>query len=132
MSRRLRRTRPSKERLDAGDQLAGRERLGEVVVGSEFEPDDSVHLLPFGREEEDRKAGRLLVPAEPPQDLEAGKARQHDVQNEEVRRAGFDPCQGGASFQDVDGAEPFGLQVVPDQLGDVRVVFHEKNRRHGR
>jgi len=35
---------PPQDRADAGDNLGGAERLDDVVVGAELEPDDAVGL----------------------------------------------------------------------------------------
>ena len=48
---------------DPGHQLAGRERLDQVVVGPQLQPEDAVHLVVARREEEDghRAAGPDLA-----------------------------------------------------------------------
>ena len=43
-------------RAHPGHQLARREGLGQVVVAAELEPDDAVHLLPLGGEEDEGQA----------------------------------------------------------------------------
>ena len=43
---------------DSGDHLPGAERLDDVVVGAELEPDDTVRLLPARRDDDDRHARR--------------------------------------------------------------------------
>ncbi len=48
---------PPQHRTDPGDQLAGRVRLGDVVVGSEFETDDLVDLAVASGHHDDRDAG---------------------------------------------------------------------------
>ena len=44
--------------VDAGDELRGRERLDDVVVGAEPQPDDAVGLLALGRQQDDRGPAR--------------------------------------------------------------------------
>ncbi|GBL39312.1 probable transcriptional regulator ycf27 [Nitrospirota bacterium] len=41
------------ETLDAGDQGLGAERFGDVVVGSQFQPNDGVGLLRLGGQHND-------------------------------------------------------------------------------
>ena len=53
---------------DAGRQFARIERLGQVIVGAEFEADDAVHILAARGEHQDRHLALLPQPA---QDLEA-------------------------------------------------------------
>ncbi len=65
----------------AADQLADRERLGDVVVGADLEADDLVHLGVLGGQEDDRnRAAGAHVAA----DVEAGLAGHHDVEDQEV------------------------------------------------
>ena len=50
---------PARERFDPHRELAGRERLGHVVVGTEPEPDDLVHLVVAAGEHEDVRVRAL-------------------------------------------------------------------------
>ena len=45
---------PAQDRPDAGDQLARAERLGQVVVGAQLEPEQLVELVVPGGEHHDR------------------------------------------------------------------------------
>src|SRR4051794_870751 len=68
--------------LHARAELPHRERLGDVVVGAELEPEDLVDLLALGAEHDDRDA--LPLGAQPPADLEAVHLGQHHVEHDEV------------------------------------------------
>ena len=68
--------------LHARAELAHRERLGDVVVGPELEPEHLVDLLRLGGEHDDRD-GRALR-AQALADLEPVHARQHQVEHHEV------------------------------------------------
>ncbi len=48
---------PAEQGVDPGDQLAGAERLGQVVVSADGEPDHQVGLGVAGRQHEDRGRG---------------------------------------------------------------------------
>ena len=48
-------------RLDPGQQFPDAERLGHVVVGADFKPQDFIHLFAFRREHENRCAGFILA-----------------------------------------------------------------------
>ena len=76
--------RAPQERLDPAHQLAQPERLGQVVVGSQLEPDDLVDLVVASGQDEDRhlRAGR----AQAAEDLEAVHAGKPDIEHHEVRR----------------------------------------------
>src|ERR1700722_5277366 len=80
---RPRHLRSPQRRLDPAGELAQRERLGDVVVGAELEPDDLVDLLGLGRQHDDRhRAAAPQLPA----DLEPIDPRQHQVEHDEVER----------------------------------------------
>src|SRR4051794_3730097 len=79
---RARHPRAAERRLHARAELAHRERLGDVVVGAELEPEDLVDLLRLGREHDDRHG--LALRPQAPADLQAVHARQHHVQDHEV------------------------------------------------
>ncbi len=51
-------------RVDAREQLAHRERLGDVVVRADLEAEELVPLLDAGRQHDDRDAPRLVHAAE--------------------------------------------------------------------
>src|SRR5262245_11430288 len=70
------------DRLDAGDQLALVERLGQVVVGPEAEALDFVVEFGKSRKNQDRRvdAGR----AQPAQDLVTIDVWQHDIEKNDV------------------------------------------------
>ena len=67
---------------DARDQLVRAERLGDVVVGAELEPDDAVGFLGARRQHDDRHCGRGRIGAQRVADLEAVDARQHQVEHQ--------------------------------------------------
>ena len=69
-------------RLHARAELAHRERLGDVVVRAELEPEDLVDLLGLRGEHDDRH--RLALGAQAPADLEAVHPRQHHVEHDEI------------------------------------------------
>ena len=73
--------RPPQERADATAELADRERLRDVVVRAELQPEDLVELVVARRQHDDRDGA--LGP-QPPAHLEPVDAGQHDVEHDEV------------------------------------------------
>ncbi len=73
---------PPQQRAHAGQQLAHRERLGDVVVGAEVEPQDPVHLGAPRRQDQHR--GVVAGPPQPAEQLVAVEAREHDVEDDQV------------------------------------------------
>ena len=84
---RRRRTRPPapEHRLDAGQELHHVERLRQVVVRAELEPQHAVHHLAAGGEHEDRRLHALL--AQVAQHVEAAPAGQGHVEQDDVEGA---------------------------------------------
>ena len=82
----------SQHGLHAGDQFARRERLGQVVVGPEFEAQQLVELVVAGREHDDR---RRRVAADGSSHVQAVGPGQAQVQDDEVRLALADRGEGG-------------------------------------
>ena len=74
----------AQDRLDPGDQLAGRERLGHVVVGAELEAEDLVGLLLLAVT---TMIGTLPPAMQRPGHLEPVHARQHQVEQDQPGRS---------------------------------------------
>ena len=75
------RARAAQDGADAGDELAGAERLDDVVVGAELEAQHAVGLVAAGGEHDHRHA---LVGAQLAQQVEARAVGEHDVEEHEV------------------------------------------------
>jgi hypothetical protein len=70
----------AQQRLDAREQLGHLERLGEVVVGAELQPDDAVeHLGARGEHQDGRRDAAL---PQRPAHVEPVAAGQHDVEHD--------------------------------------------------
>ena len=67
---------------DAGEQLARAEWLDEIVVGTDFQPNDTVGLVAAGGEHDDRH-GRGS--AQRTGDIEPVHIRQSEVEHDQVR-----------------------------------------------
>ena len=72
---------PAQDGPDAGDELARAERLGQVVVGAELEPEQLVELVVASGEHHDRDR---RVAAQLAGDVEAVEAGQAEVEDDEV------------------------------------------------
>ena len=77
--------RAAQHRVDPQHQLARAERLGDVVVGAQLEPDDPVGLRRPSAVS--MITGTSLVLAQPAADLEPVDAGQHQVEHDQVGRA---------------------------------------------
>src|SRR6266581_4841908 len=88
------RLRATQHRVHAGEDLANREWLGDVVVGAKLETDDLVDLGVLGRDDDDRHAAALAKRAA---EVEAAHPRQHQVEQHEVRSRGARRAQAGGA-----------------------------------
>ncbi len=124
--------RAAQQRAHARDHFVRAERLGDVVVGAQLQPDDAVRLFGAGGEHDDRHGGRARVAAQRAADLEAVEAGQHQVEQHEIRQRPAHRRQHlGPGMQQVHG-KPGAAQAVAEQVRDVVVVFdHEKTRGGG-
>ena len=114
----------AEQRLDAREELAQGEGLGDVVVGARSEALEHVVLRALGREHEDRLSGKSL--ADVAAGLEAVHPRQHDVEDDESEPAGegfADSFLAGLHAvrfvavvrEDVAGSLAQGLLVLDDE-----------------
>ena len=83
---------PPQQRVDPGDQLAAAERLGEVVVGADGQPDDEVGLRIARGQHQHRNRP---VPLDLAAHVEAVDPRQHEVEHDEVGLEGPAPLDPG-------------------------------------
>src|SRR5436305_1217960 len=116
----------AQHRLDPRDQLARAERLGQVVVATLFQPEDPVHLVVAGGQEQYR--GPVTRRAHPLADLGAGDARQPDVQyaGDGAQLPGGGQA-GGAVVLDVY-PETVPRQVQLHQVGDRAFVLDDEDQ----
>jgi hypothetical protein len=84
----------SKDGTKPGDQFAGIEGFGNVIIGAYFKSDDSIHLLGAGGRD---NYGDLRCRAHPSKKLKAIKSREHDIE--------YDDCvvSGESAVQPLEG-----------------------------
>ena len=119
----------AEEGLRAGDEFADAEGLGDVIVGAEIEAADDVFLLALCGEHEDGHGE--FFRADGAADFKAVEAREHDIEDDEVRGA----VEGGieALLAVAGGADLVaeGGEVVLEGAEDGGVVFDDEDGRHG-
>ena len=119
----------AQDRLDPRDELARVERLRQVVVGADLEPDDLVDVLVARGQHQDRHVGAL---ADPLADLDAVDVRQHQVEHDQRRRV-----RGGLAERVGAGRRrPHRVAGVPqverDERGDRALVLDDEDGRRRR
>src|SRR6266545_514367 len=119
---------PPQAYADAGHQLAQGERLCDVVVSPDLEAEDPVDFLPLGGEHDDRRFDPLA--AQLPADVQAAHARQHDVQEDQVRVLLDGEVDRGVAAAGFEDAVSLLLEVDLESLGDVLFVFYDQDLLH--
>jgi hypothetical protein len=116
------------ERADAGREHAGTEGLGDVVVGPALEAGDHVGLLALGREHHHGHVAGLGLALEPPADLQAVHRRQHEVENDQIRRlttGGLERLLAAAHAVD---AVALLREVVAHELEQILLVVDDEDQ----
>ena len=112
---------PPEHRTDSGDELAGREGLGDVVVGTELEPDHSVDLVVASGKQYDRRA---LLGSELAADVEAVQlAWQSHVDDRKLRPLACDVLEPPFGVLGLENPVPLLSEVHGDEVRDVAVVL---------
>ena len=122
---------PSQQRPYPLEQFEQANRLGDVLVGVEPEAADLVGFLPAGAYDDDRHA--IPARADGVEHLEPRHAREHQIEQDEVGSPSLGlleacPAVGGNAH-----LIALALEVVAQTVGEVGVVFHQKDPRgaHG-
>jgi len=121
--------RAAQDDLDARQQFARVEGLGQVVVGAEFEADDAVDLVAARGEHQDRQ--RAVLPPRLAQ-IETVAIGEHGVKNQQVERAA--PEQGLAVAERAGHRhrQAARAEVLGDHAGQCRIVIdHQYTFAHG-
>ncbi len=122
-----RRGRAPKHRAYPRRQLPWRERLRDVVVGAELEPDDTVGLLAAGGQQDH---GQIGVRPDPATEREPVDPRQHHVEDDEAWPLPLENRACRFAVGCGQRSEPVPLQVAHNDVQDDRVVVDDKNGGH--
>ena len=112
----------------AGGELLHRERLDEVVVGTDLERVHAIVLGATGGHDDDRRSDPLV-----PRLLDhapAVDAREHEVEHAHVGAFVSKSREAGLAVRDADCVEPGRLEVARHAAGDDVVVFDDEDLRH--
>ena len=119
-------------RTDARKQFFDGERFGHIVVCAHVEPGHFVRdRVPCGQQDH-RDAGGRFVRGFPQtaENLDAGQLRQHDVEDNQVIRAGFRHLQTGSAVGGFVRRIAFVFQLQLDEPRDFFFVFDDENVIH--
>src|SRR6185437_15436426 len=120
----------AQQSVDAGQQLGWVERLCQIIVGAEFEPDDAIGHLRFGGEYQDGGVDAFL--AQIAANLESGFFGEHQVENDQGEVAAGCAGEPGFSVRSEFNVVAFGAEQVGNGERQPRLVFNQQNARvHG-
>ena len=114
----------AQDRLDARDELARVERLRQVVVGADLEPDDLVHVFVARGEHQDRDVRAL---AHALADLDPVEIREHQVEDDQVRTLARERVESLLARPNRADAVAGVLQVERDERGDRGLVLDHQH-----
>ena len=117
---------PAQERPDPAAELADRERLRDVVVRPELEPNDLVQLVVAGSEHDDRHGALRPQPAA---DLEPVELREHEVEDDEVDPVRAEALERLLAVARLHDPEALALERVREQLLHRILVVDEEDGR---
>ncbi|MCY1366417.1 hypothetical protein D9M69_533120 [compost metagenome] len=121
---------PAQVGAHAGEQFAGAEGLGEVVVGAGVECGDLVGFVGAGREHDDRHLRPAAHIADQRHTVAVGQAQVEHQQIGLARAGGGKAIAQGAGFVHLPA---FGLERAAHEAADLRLVFDHDGGggRHG-
>jgi hypothetical protein len=116
---------PAQDRPDPGDQLAGVERLSQIIVRPDLQPDDAIHLIAAGGEHEH---GYFALFANSLQGLESIAARKHHIQNDQ--RVGSGARLGDTLVPVMAGFDlkPLIDQKFLEKIAQFNIIIHKQQR----
>ncbi|MNN09175.1 hypothetical protein D3C81_1220510 [compost metagenome] len=113
--------------LQARYQLTGGKRLGDVVVGADFQALDLVVLFTLGGEHDDRDVPGQFITLEATGQLDAGRAGQHPVEQDQVRFAVDDNGVGLLGVFRLQAVIAGHFQRNGDHFANGRFVVDDQN-----
>ena len=106
-------------------ELRHREGLGDVVITAGFEGAQDVVLGSAGGQHQN--GNRLILAPQGFANIEARRAGQHDVEDDEVEAAILEGRDGLIAAGDHLGRVPLVIQGVAEARGDGRFVFDDQD-----
>ncbi len=114
---------PAQHRADPGEQLAQAERLGDVVVGAELEPDDPVDRADVAGRGAGPERGDVARPDPLTPENLAGHERQH---RQPGRAVALDRVQHGVGIEALEQRDRRAEPQAGEQRGDAAGMHHRQ------
>ena len=116
---------PPQERIDARHQFLAPERLGDVIVGSQVQPQHHVLFLTLGGQHDDGRVERVL--AHGAADFVAVDLGQHDVEQHQIGLGRERQSQPGFAVSGRKHFAALGGERVRQSAQEGRVVFDNQD-----
>ena len=109
---------------NAGDELARRERLDEIIVGTELEADNTVLDLALGRQHDN---GDIRGIANGAANALAGDLGEHKVEHNQVELMLLELLDRGLSVTDAHNPVALALEIGSDSVTDCLLILDQQN-----
>ena len=113
--------------VDAGDQLARAEWLGDIIIRADLEPTDTIVFLAACGEHDDRNIGGGLDLAQLAAHLDAGQIFDHPVEQHDVGRLFARQQQGFLAIRRVPHLKLLPLEMPADQFSQRFVILDQQH-----
>ena len=116
--------------FDAGDEFAGAEGLGDVIIGAHFEAYDAVGFVAARGEHQDGKTVEGFVLADFAADVQAGHFREHEIEQEKIGRCFLERREAAGTVEGGIDLKAFVGKIVADEFNDIAIVFNDEYAFH--
>jgi hypothetical protein len=108
-------------------EFAWIKRLGQIVVRSDLEPENSVHVLsPGGKDQHGN--GRLR--AQPAKNVQTPDARQHEIEDDKGVFTGESALKSPRPIVHGFDREPLGLKTLREKSAQLNIIIDDENAIH--
>ncbi len=107
------------------DQLARVERLGQIIVGADLQPDDTIDILALGGDHQHRHVADRAQPAAERQPV---LPRQHHVEDREIDPPPFVDAVELLRRATADRLEPLACKQAGHERSDFVIVLDDGNQ----
>src|SRR5262249_10563535 len=109
-------------------QFRQRERLADVIVGSQVKTTDTVPLLTASGQNENRDSDVFLTCL--PAYVETAHARQHEIEDDKIGALCLDLPEPVIASGCRQYRMPFHLEIHPEAAQNRRIIFHHQHQTH--
>ena len=114
----------AEQSANAGDELARRERLDQIVVGAELKTDNTVLDLALGSQHDD---GDIRGIANGAANALAGDLGEHKVEHDQVKLMLLELLDRGLAVADTHNPVAFALEIGSDGVTDCLLILDQQN-----